>query len=307
MNWNIKTMLKQSDIKKQLEITNIPIHDIMPNDRNFYAVKDTADIKKQNEQLIASIQLFGILTPLLVKPAEDDKYKIISGHRRWFCSKTLYDNGNNGFAMLPCVIDDGQGGTSAEEMKLILLNSTTRKKTDYELTQEISRLKTAINEYKESGHKLPCRVQDLIAETIGLSKSTIGRHETIDKNLIDDAKKSYQKGDISMSTAAEMSSMPAADQKAVYESTAGKPKLDDVKKRKAKVEKEQPEPSMQELEAQGQQKIFDDGLLTCPFCGGKAVIEELGDTFIECTKCTCIISANTTEQAKKAWNRRVGR
>ena len=259
MNWNIKTMLKQSDIKNQLEITNISIHAIIPNDRNFYAVKDTADIKKQNEQLSASIKLFGILTPLLVKP-EDDKYKIISGHRRWFCSRALYNDGDNSFAMLPCIVDDGQGGTSAEEMKLILLNSTTRRKTDYELTEEISRLKKAITEYKESGHKLPCRVQDLIAETIGLSKSTVGRHEAIDKNLIPDAKKEYKKGNISMSTAAEMAAMPAADQKAVYENTAGKPKLDDVKKKKQQKPEPHQETTLQDLEEQGQQTMFDDAI-----------------------------------------------
>lgn len=254
MGWNIKNMLKQSD-NPQLEITNISIHDIIPHENNFYAVKDTANIKKQNEQLIASIELFGLMTPILVRK-ENEKYKIISGHRRWYCCKTIYDEGNNNLSVLPCIIDDGKGGTTAEEMKLILANSTTRRKTDYELTEEISRLKKAIIEYKESGHKLPCRVQDIIAETTGLSKSTVGRHESIDKNLIDDAKKGYKQGDISMSTAAEMASMSADEQKAVYDETNGKPKLNDVKQ-KAKESKDIAQPSLAELEQQGQETMFN--------------------------------------------------
>lgn len=60
-------------------------------------------------------------------------------------------------------------------------------------------------------------------------------------------------------------------------------------------------------------------LKPCPFCGGEAIINEVpphkhklfpnipeckGETFIECTKCTCAISADTTEDAVNDWNRR---
>lgn len=305
-------MLKDKGINK-LEISNINICDLVPNEKNFYDVKDTDDIQRQNEQLKASIKLFGILTPLLVKP-DGDKYKIISGHRRWYCAVKLAADGSNKYDTLPCVIDDGKGGASAEEMKLILLNSTTRKRTDYELTTEISRLKSAINSYKADGHKLPCRVQDLIAETIGLSKSTVGRHETIDKNLIDDAKEGYKNGDIAMSTAAEMSSMSADDQKAVYEKTAGKPKLEDVKKKKVEPKK-QTEQEYTDEQAKSKLK-------PCPFCGGAAIIEVVpphkhitrianfmpdceGESFIECTGCTCAMSADTKQEAIAKWNRRI--
>lgn len=315
-NWSIKTMLKDKGISK-LEISNINICDLVPNEKNFYDVKDTDDIQRQNEQLKASIKLFGILTPLLVKP-NGDKYKIISGHRRWHCAVKLAADGSNKYDTLPCVIDDGIGGASAEEMKLILLNSTTRKRTDYELTMEISRLKSAINSYKADGHRLPCRVQDLIAETIGLSKSTVGRHETIDKNLIHDAKEGYKKGDIAMSTAAEMSSMSADDQKAVYEKTAGKPKLEDVKKKKAEPKKRTDE----SLPLDRQPEPEQCQLKPCPFCGGAAFIEVVpphkditgianfmpdceGEAFAECSGCACAMSADTKEEVIAKWNKRV--
>ena len=59
-------------------------------------------------------------------------------------------------------------------------------------------------------------------------------------------------------------------------------------------------------------------LLPCPFCGREAIIREIephkhyfckipdyeGGTFIECSNCTCMISAETKEKAIKVWNNR---
>lgn len=64
---------------------------------------------------------------------------------------------------------------------------------------------------------------------------------------------------------------------------------------------------------------MNEELLNCPFCGGKAVINTIephkhefakfmpdygGGTFIECTGCTCAISAETEQEAISAWNKR---
>lgn len=60
-------------------------------------------------------------------------------------------------------------------------------------------------------------------------------------------------------------------------------------------------------------------LKPCPFCGGKAYIVEVeshthmigsamisynGGAFVECSDCTCAISADTKAEAIEAWNRR---
>lgn len=61
-----------------------------------------------------------------------------------------------------------------------------------------------------------------------------------------------------------------------------------------------------------------DKLKPCPFCGGEAVLRYIkphthyivdmpdygGGAFIECTECTCGISAETEDGAIKAWNTR---
>lgn len=65
--------------------------------------------------------------------------------------------------------------------------------------------------------------------------------------------------------------------------------------------------------------IMTERIKRCPFCGGEAIINVIpphkhflcnlpdyhGGAFIECTNCTCAISADTEEQAIEAWNRRV--
>lgn len=59
-------------------------------------------------------------------------------------------------------------------------------------------------------------------------------------------------------------------------------------------------------------------LKPCPFCGAEAVINTIephshmlvllpdygGETFIECTGCTCGIAGETEHEAVEAWNRR---
>lgn len=52
------------------------------------------------EALIESIKEFGILTPLIARKKEDDRYEIIAGHRRKFAAKKL------GFTELPVILRD---------------------------------------------------------------------------------------------------------------------------------------------------------------------------------------------------------
>ena len=57
-----------------MEVVQIPLDKIDPNEKNFFAVDDVQD-------LVDSIQINGILQPLLLK-TNGDRYTIIAGHRR---------------------------------------------------------------------------------------------------------------------------------------------------------------------------------------------------------------------------------
>ena len=50
------------------------------------------------EEIIESIKEFGILTPLIARKKENDRYEIIAGHRRKFATKKI------GFTELPVIL-----------------------------------------------------------------------------------------------------------------------------------------------------------------------------------------------------------
>lgn len=58
----------------------LSVNQLRPFEGNPYQVKDDAEMV----QLIESIQIQGILTPLTVRPLDDGHYEVISGHRRLY-------------------------------------------------------------------------------------------------------------------------------------------------------------------------------------------------------------------------------
>ena len=59
--------------------TNIAVSKLRPFENNPYQVRDDAEMNT----LIESIQMQGVLSPLIVRPIENtDEYEVVSGHRR---------------------------------------------------------------------------------------------------------------------------------------------------------------------------------------------------------------------------------
>ncbi len=65
-----------TDMKAQAAY--LPIEKLKPFEGHPFQVKDDAEM----EQLIFSIATQGLLTPLVVRPIENNEYEVISGHRR---------------------------------------------------------------------------------------------------------------------------------------------------------------------------------------------------------------------------------
>ena len=69
----------ESRADSQLErVQKIPISELIPFKNHPFRVVDDEAMLRTTE----SIAQFGVLTPLIVRPTEDGKYEIISGHRR---------------------------------------------------------------------------------------------------------------------------------------------------------------------------------------------------------------------------------
>ena len=67
------------DKEKQTDrVQKIPITELVPfKDHPFKVVEDESMLRTTE-----SISMFGVLTPLIARPAEDGRFEIISGHRR---------------------------------------------------------------------------------------------------------------------------------------------------------------------------------------------------------------------------------
>jgi len=202
----------------------ISVHQLEPSADNFYSVEDIADLKD-------SIEMMGVQQNLTVKQIPDtDKYKVIAGHRRRLASLQLVEEGKEQFELVPCRIE-----TSLDDVKerilLIYTNSTTRQLSDWEKVEQLAQLKDLLKEYKKT-HEVPGRVRELLAEALNVSITQVGRIESINNNLSPEFKQELKQDHISISTAAELSKLPAGDQDAVYKQhkEKGYTGIKDVKK-----------------------------------------------------------------------------
>ena len=64
--------------KKDVQAMQLPIQKLRPFENHPFQVKDDDEM----DQLVWSILTQGVLTPLVVRPLENDEYEVISGHRR---------------------------------------------------------------------------------------------------------------------------------------------------------------------------------------------------------------------------------
>ena len=65
------------------QATQLPVEKLRPFEGHPFKVKDDAEM----EQLILSIRTQGLLTPIAVRPIENNEYEVISGHRRLHACK----------------------------------------------------------------------------------------------------------------------------------------------------------------------------------------------------------------------------
>ena len=91
----IRTSESGNDAKRE-KVRVIPIQFFDDFPKHPFNVKMDADM----EALIESIKEFGILTPLIARKKENERYEIIAGHRRKFAAKKL------GLSELPVVLRD---------------------------------------------------------------------------------------------------------------------------------------------------------------------------------------------------------
>ena len=80
--------------KNTVQTMQLPVDKLLPFEGHPFRVKDDAEM----DQLVFSILTQGMLTPISVRPIENDEYEVISGHRRLHACKKA------GIEMVPALI-----------------------------------------------------------------------------------------------------------------------------------------------------------------------------------------------------------
>ncbi|HBF8833699.1 TPA: ParB N-terminal domain-containing protein [Clostridioides difficile] len=194
---------------KKTEIKNISVYDLVPSEDNFYSVEDIEDLK-------SSIEMFGIKQNLLVRENEDNKYTIIAGHRRRLAVLKLLEENkeNEKFEMMPCMVEKITGIRA--KILLITTNSTARELTDFEKMKQAVEMRKLLEELRAE-EDIKGKTRDLVAKMLNTSAGQIARLENISKKLMPNFKNEFEKENINVSTAYELSRLEEAEQQSLFE------------------------------------------------------------------------------------------
>lgn len=175
------------------------------------------DNKKQ--EVKESIEKFGVLTPIIVRPIDNEKYEIIAGHNRVECSKEL---GKESIPAKIMNIDD-------EDATLIMIDtnlcsrdkiSPIEKGRAYKLKLEILKKKTQelLDSSNVDGDSLIRESQksvDKLTEETKESKSQIYRFISL-TNLNADFQRLVEKEEMAISVGSEVSTLNEQEQEILY-------------------------------------------------------------------------------------------
>ena len=175
------------------QIINIDVNDLIPSQDNFYHVDD---------ELKRSIELVGVLQPLLVSKPENGKYKVIAGHRRRLAVLSLLEEGKEEMRFVPCVFKKED---VRDRLALIMANRF-RDKTDWEKMMEAIQAEEMAKELKAE-YGLNGRTREILSEITGTTEAQLGRYKAIYNNLSSRLMKNFKENVINVSVAVELCSM----------------------------------------------------------------------------------------------------
>lgn len=230
MSFSMMNAMGDYMAEKPREIVKIDLADILDDENNDFEVEGGTDIEIKNALLKDSIEQFGLLDPLTVRPAGGGKYKLISGHRRKLAHERLVAEGKTEFRKVDCIIRESDE-TDAEQM-LIEANIPNRVVSDWEKLQAVNRMNAIFEKRQQEGQKIPGRRREHIAAALGMSVSAVGRLEKIEKNLTQEYKDELKAGNIGVSVADKIASRPQEEQKDLHAEKGAKVKLVDLQQEK---------------------------------------------------------------------------
>ena len=182
------------------------------NPLNFFPVEDDLS------DLCESIEVNGLLQPILVTPAEAGHYRIIAGHRRTAALKRLKEQDPERYRQAPCRITR-PSSPELEELMLIQTNTEARelgwsvKNTAAERVEKI-----LVKLQQEQGVKLPGKMRTNVARIIKTSEAQLARAKYIAEHLEPEIKNATLTDD----AAYKIAHLPAEQQRELHDHYAAK-------------------------------------------------------------------------------------
>lgn len=196
-------------------ITYIDIGLLDADTDNFYELRDLPE-------LASNIQLCGLQQPIRVRKGEEGRYTIVSGHRRHGALSLLVSEGLEQFRSAPCIVEAEGGSDAMRELRLIFANSSTRRLTDAELSQQAERVEMLLYQLEQEGVEFPGRMRDQVAAACKVSSTKLAELKVIRDKLQEPFLSQFQRGAMNTSAAYKLARLPADIQRDVAEAVGGK-------------------------------------------------------------------------------------
>lgn len=202
----VKESLGDVNVSKVDTVQQLDTALIDANASNFYEMSDL-------EELAASIELVGLMHPVIVRP-NGERYTLIDGERR-FRAMTEVLGWTEIFAIVRRPAND-----VVEELMLIEANRTQRKMSAADLSRQSERYTELLAQLKGAGVTIPGRLRDRVAEALQVSSTKLARLQAIRGNLEPGLLELFDDGDLNESVAYELSKFDHMKQNRIWEALA---------------------------------------------------------------------------------------
>lgn len=193
-------------VPESVTTMELALGDIIDNPRNFYPRPDNNALGA----LMESIQANGLLEPPTVVPAEDGKYRLISGHSRMAALRLLAANQDEAvakqFASVLCRVLPAM--TEEQELCAVIEANRQRVKSNALLAQEAEKLKETYIRRKKAGEEFPVGLREWIAKEMQINATKVGNLQVIKKGLkVPGIIARWEKGELPEAAALEIARM----------------------------------------------------------------------------------------------------
>lgn len=206
----LEDLFKDEKGRKTQEIVPMDIKELKPYAEQPFKVL----LDNSMDELCASIEQCGVLSPIIVRPHSEGGYEVLSGHRRMKACELL------GVEEVPVVIKDLDDDTAA----ILLVDSNLQRENilpsekafAYKLKMEAMKRKAG-RPSKENASQIGThlRSDEILADQVGESRNQIQRYIRL-TNLIDPLLDLVDKNEMAMSAGVELSYLGSRDQAKVY-------------------------------------------------------------------------------------------